>query len=308
MQRIVLAFIALLATIVPAPVLAQRTVAIRESVDIGNPEGAEFFAPFAINNHGTIVGTAATADLRDRAFVWTQRRGYELIAEDAIAWDVNDRGLVVGAKHGAVTTGFTWTRGRGLTDLGAFLPYAVNNAGVMAGVCLTDQRPCVWRDGVVTALTSVEGWLWAINARGDVVGTTITETAFLWTREGAVVDLGPGVAEDINNRGTIAGSRVEGPLRIATVWTRRGVVTPAPDGGAAQRVNEREWVLVHTGGRPHVMNLATGARVELRSSQGVSFSFDMNDRGDVVGIVEIAGVTRVVVWRVRGKHMHHGRR
>jgi hypothetical protein len=306
MRFIVIACVALFALLVPAPpAVAQSTASVNESADIGTLDEAGFTVPFAINNHGTIVGAVEYEDLRSRAFVWTRRTGFEVIAEGARAWDVNDGGVVVGEMHGPVTTGFAWTRARGFTDLGTFIPFAINNAGVMAGLCVTTQQPCIWKRGVLTALTNVEGSALDINARGDIVGSTLSERAFLWTRDGQFVDLGPGLAEDINNRGTIAGMRHDGTVPVGAIWARTGALTLAPFPSFAQAVNERGWALLARADDASVWNPHTGALVDLDSSRGgVILSFDMNDRGEVVGIVDVAGISRVVIWRINGKHLN----
>jgi probable HAF family extracellular repeat protein len=291
--------VALFALIFPAHVAAQQTVSLQESVNIGHPEGAVDTLPFALNNHGTIVGAFLTEDQRSHAFVWTAGTGFEVIAEDALAWDVNDRGQVVGERYGAVTSGFLWTRRRGFTDLGDFLPYAINDAGVMAGVCASDVQPCIWKRGEITRLPDVQGWLWAINARGDAVGTTVEETAFLWTGRREFVELGgPGTAEAINDRGVVSGSLVENALRHPTVWTSKGVFS-LEEGGSGQRVNNRGWLLV-AATQPFVLDLRSRRRVALESSEGGALaSFDMNERGVVVGNRVIADDVDVLIWRVR---------
>lgn len=309
MRPIAFALAALFVAALSTPALAQRTVTLQESVAVGRPDDSVWTAPFAINNRGDIAGVSDTAEGVSRAFVWTSRTGFELIAENALAWDINNRGQVVGERYGATTTtGFLWTRTGGITDLGPFIPRAINDAGVMAGICVPEGVPCVWRNGLLTPLSTMQGETWDINARGNVVGS-VGDNAFLWTFRGEAVDLGPGVAEGVNNRGTVAGShRPEGTFLFATLWTRDGVVTLPSPPGAAQSVNAHEWVLVATGGHPLVWNSKSGAVVELRSSHGLAFPFDMNAHGDVVGIVDVRGDIHVAIWRVRGKHLNGARR
>lgn len=303
MQRIALALVTLIVTVLPAA--AQSTVSIEEIADIGNPDNAGFTAPFAINNHGHIVGTALTAEGVDRAFVWTPKTGFELIAHDAIAWDINDRGQVVGEMHGGTSSGFLWTRRNGFTYLGSFLPFAINKAGVMAGVCVTEQRPCVWQDGEVRQLEGVDGVAYSINDGGDVVGVTSTEIAFLWTRTGEFVELGTGVAEDINNRRMISGVRRLGPAPFGTVWFRGRVLTAPGETSGASKINQRGWVLASTDGRPFVWNPRNDATVALRISQGgAPFPFDLNDRGYVVGLRFEGDISHILIWQVRSRDLN----
>jgi probable HAF family extracellular repeat protein len=78
MFRLVVCF-AVFALSLPVHAIAQPTVALQESVNIGHPDGAVFTSPFGLNNHGTIAGAFSTADERSHAFVWTERTGFELI-------------------------------------------------------------------------------------------------------------------------------------------------------------------------------------------------------------------------------------
>lgn len=76
--------------------------------------------PFALNDNGTIVGVLQGLS---RAFVWTRERGVANLGtfaggEYSIAWDVNNRGQVVG-EAGTLESAraFLWTRQEGLVDL-----------------------------------------------------------------------------------------------------------------------------------------------------------------------------------------------
>jgi probable HAF family extracellular repeat protein len=309
MRLIVFALVALAVGAVATPASAQPTVTLRESLNIGRPPDSAWIAPFAINDRGDIVGVSDTEEGVSRAFIWTSRTGFELFLQNALAWDINNRGQVVGERCGTTsTTGFLWTGTGGVTDLGPFIARAINDAGVIAGVCVPEGIPCVWRNGLLTPLSTLQADVWDINARGDVVGTVSTPTgdhAYLWTTGGEEVDLGPGVPEGINNVGTVAGShRPDNTFLAATLWTRKGIVTLASPPGAAQSVNAHGWVLVATGGHPLVWNSKSGSLVVLSPSRGVPFPFDMNAHGDVVGIVDVVGDIQVVLWRVRGKHLN----
>src|SRR6478672_3001747 len=65
---------------------------------LGSFNGAPWTLPAAINNRGDVVGTAfptGTTAGQD-AFYWSEQTGFELIASDAVATDINNRGDVAG--------------------------------------------------------------------------------------------------------------------------------------------------------------------------------------------------------------------
>jgi probable HAF family extracellular repeat protein len=116
----------------------------------------------AINNRGQVVGTRYTAD-GAYAFLW--QAGVMTNLGTGYAWDINDRGQVVGQNNLGATGATMWYRGRAY-DLGApaglddWRPTAINergwiagNGGVMAG------RAYLWRswERSVTRRTSRPG-------------------------------------------------------------------------------------------------------------------------------------------------------
>jgi hypothetical protein len=199
---------------------------------IGSYGGFQMTIPVATNNAGQVVGVVSHrgAVAGYSVFLWSRRDGFRIIAEDAVAADINNRGDVVGswleciqhAGGGASCPyhGFIWNARTGFRDLGEFTPAAVNNSGDMAGTCVNHSFghivPCAMHDGVLTVweceITKEPcgGRATGINARGDVVGTFYysdydTEPV-LWQRRGGKIHLGTGgIANDINDGGTIAG-------------------------------------------------------------------------------------------------------
>ena len=198
----------------------------------------------AINNRGTIVGTArglARVNLRLawRAVQWVN--GTVSVLPDlggtyTEAAGVNNHGQIVGTSD---TTGsnslvgrgthhaVTWYRGQ-LTDLGTLggkssVGFAINERGVVAGASYTSTgnvHAAMWDQGVAVDLPPVgAGWNvgYAINESGTVVGfsekvagTPYTH-AVAWIR-GRAVDLGTlggafvqSQATGINNEGIIVG-------------------------------------------------------------------------------------------------------
>jgi probable HAF family extracellular repeat protein len=296
-----LTLITLIVAVVTVTATVQGGEFLFETVDLGHPVDSTYSSPFGINNRGDIVGVSFTADERARAFLWTARRGFELLAENGVAWDINNREQVAGERYSDnAAAGFVWTRTTGFLDLGEFIPYAINHAGVMAGVCTTEGNPCRWADGMLTSLSTGSGFATDINARGDVVGS-VDENAYLWTRDGETIDLGPGTPESINNRGLIGGfRRGPGGGAVTTLWTRDGILPETPGGGSGVSISARGFVLVHPS---MVWDPRTGASVMLRSSRGAMLAFDMNERGDVVAGVETPDGGRIQVWRVRPRDL-----
>lgn len=153
--------------------------------DAGSPSFTHSVQPRAVNDDGVVVGTTGLPPL---AFRWTRAGGFralDLPPGASEAWDINNRGEVVGA----------WTPADGSGRRYAF----------------------VWRgDTGVRFLTHPHAsrtHAWAINDRGVVVGTFDSagvRRAFRWTPGTGVRDVGaPGYsnsASDINNRGVIVGT------------------------------------------------------------------------------------------------------
>jgi probable HAF family extracellular repeat protein len=124
--------------------------------DLGNIGGHAWNTPIAINNRGVVVGFANTsgdehAPINPTAFIWTKERGMRPIAPlsgdtNDVAFDLNDRGQVVGQSIGATEQrAFLYEDGK-LMDL---------NALVLPGSALS--------------LILAQG----INDRGEISGTAI---------------------------------------------------------------------------------------------------------------------------------------
>lgn len=169
---------------------------------------------------------------------------------------------------------FLVSRG-GMQDLGA-LPggavssaFAVNDRGEVVGWSTTDgtdmssRRAFLWRNGKMTELPTLGGGLtvaYDINNRGEVVGTSRTASgdlhAFLW-KDGTMTDLGTLGGSRSDARGITEAGHVLGwsTVRGSDISTRRAFV----------------W--------------KDGEMTELAPVDGAdqSVSFDVNNRGDVVG-------------------------
>jgi uncharacterized membrane protein len=298
-----------------------RTLRVEMEI-LGSFPNAQWTMPVAINNRGHIAGNATNVEGVDIAFIWTRTRGFELIAERAIASDINDRGHVVGrwqACEDCPTNGFIWSGRDGFRDLGPnFWATSINNRGDMAGNCPSPQGslvPCRML-GDVLEFASCEGSCVggeanSINARGDVVGSfddagTFTN-AFLWRRDGSQITLDPGppapnaflvaLGRDINNRGFVVGKSGAG---TAAFWTKEGMLLTLDGAGhsVATGINARGWVVGNGDGinRAFFWDPLHGTFVFL--SDDPSQAHDVNDRGQAVGWIGHF-IREAVIWRVR---------
>ena len=238
--------------------------------------------------------------------------------------DISDRGEIVGfftSLTDSQDRGFIWSRTDGFTDLGDFLPRAINDHGVIAGDC-EFRYPCTGPAGAIRRLPIVSdgenmrGWASGINKRGEVVGAVFVPDegyrAALWTRRGALVRLGgasgdTAYARDINDRGEIVGqvSNEFSPSFIVR-WDHRGrsqrVGPPEPfsigiDADAAILAG------YFNGGDLRVILVGEDGRVV---DVGAGSPQALNDKGQIVGI-DFNSVA-AVMWTVGPKLRHRGQR
>jgi uncharacterized membrane protein len=293
---------------------AQETTAIVGYRVLAPYAGDWYTTVTSINNLGEIAGWAFNGDDQSVAFVRSADGDDTLIAERGFTTDINDNGDVVGWRTPCTDgscgfEGFIWTRAGGARSLGTFLPNAINAAGDMAGVCEGDAwQACVMRDGIVSVVGDLGSQALGINASGDVVGTYGDNRAFHLTPDWSLLDVGRAVANDITDKGVIAGHRwleLEGlgTRAVATAWSKRGAVSPRTEPSLGLRINEKNWVLVLAQNADgafyaYVWKPSGNRRVQLDGgADGFVFPEDMNDHGDVVG----SAGTQPVIWQVRNR-------
>ena len=316
MRAGVAVLLALLATSGIANGAARRVAHLVESVVLPNYGGDWYTVATSINNRGDIAGYASRGEDEAVAWIRTARRGYQAIADRGFAFDINNRGEVVGVRVLCVdeecrSEGFFWSRAEGLQNLGSFLPFAVNDRGDMAGACeAAEWHACVTRGAVVSVVAGPGSVANGINRRGDVVGTYGDNRAFHLTPAWQFKDIGRAVATGINDRRVIAGHRwtdmgERGERAVVTAWSRGKPRSPLREVSVGDAINDKGWVIANAWDENEesysfVWNSTTKTRVILDSAKGEWVLLeDINDRGDVVGT---AGL-RSVIWRVRQRHL-----
>jgi probable HAF family extracellular repeat protein len=171
-----------------------------------------------INNHGQVTGFSERADGYEHAFRYSDGIGMEdlgsLYGGHSCGYAINDLGWVTGSSD--VYSAFLYRDDVGMIDLGPGRGYGINSQGVVVGEGGWAEGPVMFRDGQVISLGDVAGEARGINNHNEVVGTTSSFRAFLWTEKTGMVDLNTlvdtnggwivatGVA--INDAGQITGS------------------------------------------------------------------------------------------------------
>jgi probable HAF family extracellular repeat protein len=252
----------------PAQASAARLAAVAVSVeDLGELGGdGRLNVANAINEAGQVAGSSSVGTdcgptcggFSDRAYLWDRQKAMRSLdlpsdASSSLAFDLNDRGQVVGQVSvsapgtGTVDHAFLWDRERGMRDLGSLggnfaQAIAINAAGDVVGSgedALGQLRAFLWTAGGgmedLGTLGGSQSLAAGINAAGHVVGTAGTADgafrAFLWTREVGMVDLGTlggrsSQASDINDAGQVVGtSALPSGEQHAFVWTAREGMT-----------------------------------------------------------------------------------
>jgi uncharacterized membrane protein len=242
----------------------------------------------AINDRGEIVGQGyrGMPDVRYLAVRWTEAEQAQPIdatasyhASEAI--DVNDGGDVIG-----------WVS----AGLGA---------PGMSFVLRRRDVPLVLDQGPYPRLT-------AINKRAEAAGNA--GQALVWSESGGITWLPGPRANDINDRGDVAGIVVQG---TAGVFRADGsviaLVTPVPDESEATGINDRGDVVGIVGirhySRAFVWSERDGIRLLDTPAGWYSVAEAINDRGDVAGWIAqggTSGPTIAVMWTAKGELVQLG--
>jgi probable HAF family extracellular repeat protein len=271
--------------------------------DLGSPDTAVY----SINDRGQIAGDSSTPSGGGHAFRWD--RGVmtdlgTLGAGGSSAFKINKGGNVIGVSgldaNGYEVHGFIWRHGV-MTDLGTLThgnPYIrdfsyaedVNDRGQVVGETSTDTDyqtdAFIWQHGVMTDLGTLGGHgarVTDINDRGQVVGSDVTPDrqvhAVLW-QDGKVIDLGPGEARAINNRGQIVGDTQadSNAPRYGVLWENGRTVRLSEQPSSATAINDEGQIAA--GDESGMFLWQHGDLVRL-GRQGLPWA--INDRGQIVG-------------------------
>ncbi|WP_136518608.1 hypothetical protein [Cellulomonas telluris] len=217
----------------------------------------------ALDDRGAAVGATtllapAPGSGGYTAVVWRDGRVHDLAPGgfDAVAWDVNERGHVVGLTHragGPDNTGWVWRNGV-VTDLPTPPGFAdttadqVNDRGdVRGGIHIPDVSAgthvgAVWFGGTdLRHLGANPGWLADLNEKGLAVGN-LWRGDELFTADAATVDRrrvtrllttsgGPSAAAAVNDLGIVVGAERRAGRTQAVAWVLGVPVALGAPGG-----------------------------------------------------------------------------
>jgi probable HAF family extracellular repeat protein len=283
-------------------------------LDLGTLPGGDAVFPFALNNHGHVVGWAFDSNGVSRAFLFREGSMTELplLVHAGYAFsDINDAGhiVAVGFVNNCCYRTYFITPD-GITDLHAqtgldVTPVGINNSSVIA---LNSWRAdfttdaITWSNGVVRYLNpNHRTGARDINNRGEVVGMFYLETPpgpSIFTaimRDDTVSVLGPFAGDTINDHGHVAGHSFVGGRRAALyrdgalldLGTLRGDYF-----SWAWRINNADQIIgvsedgddhtrpfFYTDGNMYPLN----DLIHSNSGWTIHYVTDINDRGQIVG-------------------------
>lgn len=224
---------------------------------------------------------------------------------------------------------FQWRNGH-MTDLGPLprhtVPLGLNAGGALVGTsqdapycgygsppaCRSGPRHAyLWQPGKLTLLGSLGGadsQAWAINDRGQVVGSSETANgkshAFLW-QNGKLTDLGTGRgtesdASAINNRGQILEDITVGKTDQTVLW-QHGKTTPIASFRNCEwaTFNDRGQVLGQCPKHGSIRGLLwTNGRTTDLGADSQDGPMAINNRGDVIESLRASEESsRGILWR-----------
>lgn len=223
----------------PAPITAALLALCTATLSAAPPRytvtdlgtiGGPFVYAFGASDVPAALGSAiAVPSAAFEAFLWNGSAiplGFLPGTNQSHAFAIDGLGRVYGVSYNLGEFGghaFRWENGA-MTDLGAFMPRAINTAGTLVGarpVVLADGervlRACFWSNGTLGELPSLGGansQAMSLDLSGRVVGSSfladnLSSHPALWAG-GAALDLGTlggasGQAYAINGAGQVVG-------------------------------------------------------------------------------------------------------
>jgi len=316
----------------------RTTVAGYEVFDLGTL-GGNSAKPWDLNDRGQIVGASSVANGATHAFLWDESGMHDLGTlghEGSEAVRINEAGTIAGTVWTKYRQGWDGPAERSADYLGSPIGALWQNR---LGMLLDSTQPgpplrvLAMNEGGDVAWTHVArtdgnfGWLWrdgnwqplsrdrrnsfpyAINDRGDVVGTTGSHAA-IWS-EGSVRDLGVkacvaysassdctySAAMDINESGQVVGvsTDVSGGYHFV-LWEGDTVHDLGPAALSATVVINEHGQIAGAAG-DHAYFWSDGNKVTLPTLGGTMRIVGLNDNGDVVGTVFLnAAAQHVFFW------------
>lgn len=255
-------------TVPGIPFLYRNGVTTPLSISLGANQASNYVSLRALNNSAEIAGSAPVSNGQYHAFVVRHGRLRDLgtlvqtAAAASFATAINNRGDIVGSSTdlNGNEVPVAWRRGA-LLDLRLMLavppvgyPLAINEREQILFVDYASPVSYIWQKKNATLVGSVAAS--GMNNQGQVIGTTVSNHAFLWSN-GTLLDLHPAnyaysYGQAINNRGQVAGCLVtffgpEEPRVHAGLWQKGKWTDFGGYLACAKAVNNRGQILVVDG-------------------------------------------------------------
>lgn len=324
-------------TLTVAALLALPAAAFQyEVINIGTLPGSNFSLINAINNNGTIVGTAYSGG-QYRAWQWNEQLGmsevYSQQFENTSAHDINESGQIVGSfTTNGISKGYRYMSGAWwylspIPGRAESSVWSINNLNQMVGISdfASDARATGWLpilpDTPGFALPSYgnqeESSARALNDLGESVGSANlagTKRATIFRNNNTLFDLHGllplgttfSLAHDNNNSGWVVGQYTNATDGYGFVFNLElGMVTvgQADEQTSLLAINENGQAVGHSGLVEAVLwHSSTGRQnlndlIDPNSGWNLTSARDINDNGWIIGQGSFNGVNTTYLAR-----------